>query len=639
MVSLSPADYLREKVVEYVSRIATDAGIQVDPSWVEVRRASRQYGDIAVPLFKLSKGAGVSSDELVGKIAEVSGKVAHPLFASKGVVNGFLNLEVNVGEYAPIVMESIQELGPKYGHVPSERRERIIVEFVSANPIHPLHVGHLRNGMLGDSLQRLLRARGHDVQAHFYIDDVGLQVAYAVYGFQHVKGLRGNEKPDYFVGAVYTMVNLLIEIRKLRQEIEGEQDPHRIAELNSKIDEYVARLKDYSERYPSVFEVLADLVRESKDPEAEIRRINRGYEEGEPWAVRLTRETITTCLEGIKQTLNRLGISFDSWDWESEITVWSGATEDAISRLSETGLVERKDGALIFRADVLAESSEVREAAGIPDGFSIVPLTLKRSDGTTLYTTRDIAYSIWKLSRADRVINVIATQQTLAQAQLRLALYALGYRDIGRRLIHYAYEMVVLPGTRMSSRRGVYVTADEIIQEAVDRAREEIRKRGLGTEEDAERIGLGALKFFMLSQSPGRTITFSWDRVLNFEQNSGPFVQYSYVRALSILRKASEQGIREDGDARLLGAEEKSVVLLLGEFPLVVREAADNLRPDIITSYLNNLAAEFNKYYDSTPVLKAPQGKREARLALVKAVMQVLSNGMELLGIQPPQRM
>jgi len=640
MAIISPFDYLKEKVREYVARLGDAAEIPVSLSAVEVTRPLKRYGDLSVPLFRLYKEVGLPADLVRSKLGEALNRVEHPLLAPRGIVGDFLNLNVNVKEYAPVVLDSILELGPRYGELPSEKTERIIVEFVSANPIHPLHIGHLRNAVLGDSLVRLLRSRGHEVRAHFYVDDVGLQVAYAVYGFRYVKDLRYTEKPDYFVGAVYTMVNLMIEVRKLREEVSREEDPERVAELNSKIDEYVARLREYSEKYPDAFNRLAEAIKSSAEPEGEIRAINRGYEEGEPWAVKLTRETINTCLEGIKQTLNRLGVGFDSWDWESEITVWSGATEEVIRKLSETGLVERKDGALVFRADKLAESAEVRDAAAIPQGFAVTPLTLKRSDGTTLYTTRDIAYSIWKLSRADRVINVIATQQSLAQAQLRLALYALGYRDIGRRLIHYAYEMVVLPGVRMTSRRGVYVTADEIIAEAVNRARDEIRKRGLGSERDAEKIGIGALKFFFLSQTPNRTITFNWERVLDFEQNSGPFVQYSYVRALSILRKAEEQGMPSPrGDPRLLGEEEKSVVLALGEFPSVVREAADSLRPDLVTIYLNNLAAEFNKYYDTTPVLKAPEGVREARLVLVKAVAQVLYNGMNLLGIEPPERM
>ena len=273
--------------------------------------------------------------------------------------------------------------------------------------------------------------------------------------------------------------------------------------------------------------------------------------------------------------------------------------------------------------------------------MTIVPMTLTRSDGTTLYVTRDIAYSEWKLAKADLVVNVIAAEQTLAQAQLRLALYALGYRDIGERLIHYSHEMVNLPGVRMSSRRGVYVSADGLVDEAVSRARAEIEKRGLGTKEDAERVGIGALKFFFLSTSPSKVLTFSWERVLDFEQNSGPFVQYSYVRAAGILRKAAEQGYDLQGvGLKDVGEEERALILLIGDFPEVVSKAADLLRPDMVAAYLNQLATEFNKYYDTCPVLRAPtESKVLTRLAVVKMVELTLRKGLQLLGIEPPQRM
>jgi len=187
----------------------------------------------------------------------------------------------------------------------------------------------------------------------------------------------------------------------------------------------------------------------------------------------------------------------------------------------------------------------------------------------------------------------------------------------------------------------VYVLADDLVDEAVNRARAEIEKRGLGTEEDAERVGIGALKFFFLSTSPSKVLTFSWERVLDFEQNSGPFVQYSYVRAVGILRKAAEQGYDLQGvRLRDVGEEERGVLLLVGDFPEVVSRAADALRPDLVAAYLNNLAMEFNKYYDTCPVLRAPtESKVVTRLAVVKMVELTLRKGMRLLGIEPPQRM
>ncbi len=601
-----------------------------------VARPGERHGDLSILLFKLAKERGIPLREL-GEAA----KSARPpcLFEEVRVSGGYVNFVVDIRGYGRIVLESIAELGSKYGEVESEKPLHIIVEHTSANPVHPLHVGHLRNSILGDAIAKLLRARGHSVSRHFYIDDVGLQVAYAAYGYR-VAGDLATGKPDHFIGDIYVVINLLLELERLKEEASS-LSGSELAKVNERISSIAAKLREYMEKRPQVVErILRDVKGRWREVEEEIRRLNRAYERREEWAVRIVRDMVESGLEGFRETLSRLGIGFDSWDWESEITVWSGATDDIIRRLRETGLVEEREGALVFRADKLAEDPEVRRRASIPQSFQVTPMTLVRSDGTTLYTTRDIAYSIWKLSRAEKVINVIAIQQTLAQAQLRLALYALGYSDVGERLIHYAYELVNLPGRKMSGRRGEYVAADDIIEEAVARARVEIERRGIGHPEDAAKIGIGALKFFFLNVSPQKPIVFRWDRVLDFEQNSGPFVQYAYVRARGILRKAGERGYEPRILPEALGEEEKRLILMLGEFPARVAAAADQLRPDLLTTYLNLLAMEFNSFYEKYPVLRAPsEEKRAVRLALVDSIATVLRNGLGLLGIEPPERM
>lgn len=634
----NPSGVLLDQVKGFLLEGLREGGIEVEEAAIEVRRERREFGDVSAQLSKVCAQTGKSVEELVSVL---SPRQLPSMLAAFSVKNTFLNFTVNLQEYSKLVESSLFFYGDEYGSVPSERRLKIIVEHTSANPIHPLHIGHLRNAILGDALARLLRSRGHDVRTHFYIDDVGLQVTFAALGFR-VAGSFERGKPDHFVGDVYTMVNLLLEVEKLKGELRSARDPGRVAEINAKLSEYTARLHEYSKRHPEAFNKLVDEVgRLSQDIERVARSLGERYEKSEEEAVRAIRSVVERCLVGIRQTLDRLGIRFDSWDWESEITVWSGATHRVIARLMETGLVETRDGALVFRADLLASDPEIRRRAGIAEGLTVTPMTLTRSDGTTLYVTRDIAYSEWKLARADLVVNVIAAEQTLAQAQLRLALYALGHEDIGQRLIHYSHEMVNLPGVRMSSRRGVYISADSLVDEAVGRAKVEIEKRGLGTEEDAERVGIGALKFYFLSSSPSKVLTFSWERVLDFEQNSGPFVQYSYVRAASILRKAAEQGYDLEKVSLIdVGEEERAVLLLVGDFPDVVSRSADQLRPDMITSYLNQLAVEFNRYYDTCPVLRAPtESKVVTRLALVKMVEVVLRNGLRLLGIEPPRRM
>ncbi|MEM2029612.1 MAG: arginine--tRNA ligase, partial [Candidatus Bathyarchaeia archaeon] len=267
-----------------------------------------------------------------------------------------------------------------------------------------------------------------------------------------------------------------------------------------------------------------------------------------------------------------------------------------------------------------------------------------RSDGTTLYTTRDIAYSLWKLKMADKVINVIGIEQRLAQIQLKLALYALGCADEAGRLIHFAYNLVNFPGQRISGRRGRYITLDEVIDEAIERAYEEVNKRSTDLAEEEKRriseiVGIGAVKYALLETDPLKPIVFTWDRVINFEKNSGPYIQYSYARACSILRKAPKHV--EDADFSLLKEPaEREIVLMVARFPEIFIDAADNLRPNIIADFANTLADKFNAFYASIPVIKAePPELANARLMLVNAARITLRNALALLGIEAPQRM
>ncbi|MEM2673403.1 MAG: arginine--tRNA ligase, partial [Candidatus Bathyarchaeia archaeon] len=274
----------------------------------------------------------------------------------------------------------------------------------------------------------------------------------------------------------------------------------------------------------------------------------------------------------------------------------------------------------------------------------IPSLTLGRSDGTTLYTTRDIAYSIWKLKMADRVINVIGMEQKLAQLQLKLALYALGYMNEAKRLVHFAYNLVNFPGQRISGRRGRYITLDEVIEEATSRAYEEVRKRSteLGEEEKrriSEQVGIGAVKYALVETDPSKPVIFTWDRVINFERNSGPYIQYTHARACSILKKASRH--IEDADFSLLKEPiEHEIVLMVSRFPEIFVDAADNLKPNIIADFINTLADKFNTFYAALPVVKAEtQELSDARLLLVDAVRITLRNALNLIGIEAPQRM
>ncbi|MCS7105379.1 MAG: arginine--tRNA ligase [Thermofilaceae archaeon] len=626
---------LVEKISDAIQEVIKDHKVEYGSI---VERAPPDKGDLTINAIRIAR-----SDEAAIKLAE---KIANVLTTRVDLIgkvyieNNYVNIKVDPYKYGVIVWNIVSNQKENYGFNPHPQPKNIIVEHTSANPVHPLHIGHLRNCVIGDALARILKARGHKVNTHFYVDDVGLQMAYAAYGFEKAAMLQKDIKPDHYVGLLYAATNAVVNVYLLRKERE-KANPEERARIDKELSEWLWVSKELMEKDEEIFTVIANAAMH-EDPYARICDINRAYEAGEEWAVALVRRVANLCIDGFKKTLERLGISFDSWDWESEVTTWNGLVTEVLRGLRQSGLVIEKQGALIFEADKLAESHEIRQKLGLPRNYGISRLTLVRSDGTTLYPTRDIAYTLYKFQTgADKVINVVGAQQALEQIQVRLALYALGKAKEAENTIHFAYEMVTLPGVKMSGRRGRYVSADELLDEAVKRAGEELVKRGLELAENrdvAEKVGLGAVKFALLSISPSRPLMFSWDKVLDFDKNSGPFVQYAYVRARSVLRKAgSLKPLVTEG---AFGEDERKIVFLVGYFPEVVAKSADELKVELIPQYLNELALAFNKYYDEVPILKAETlEKVQARLALTLMVAVTLENGMKLIGIEPPHRM
>jgi arginyl-tRNA synthetase len=271
-------------------------------------------------------------------------------------------------------------------------------------------------------------------------------------------------------------------------------------------------------------------------------------------------------------------------------------------------------------------------------------LTPGRADGTTLYTTRDIAYTLWKFKQAQKVINVIGMEQSLAQLHLKIALYAMGYTEYAENLVHFAYNLVTLPGYKMSSRRGHYITFDDVLSEAVQRAYEEVSKRSpmLSEEEKhkiADFVGLGAVRYALVDVDPSKPVVFTWERVLNFETNSAPYVQYTHARACSILRKAAREP--EKPAYELLTEKlERELILNLAGFPDMFIEATEYYKPNMIADYTNALADKFNTFYNAYPVIKADsQELSDARIALTQAIKTVMHNALNLIGVVAPEKM
>jgi arginyl-tRNA synthetase len=532
-----------------------------------------------------------------------------------------------------------------YGYIKTSEPQKILLEHTSVNPIHPIHIGQARNPMLGDAIARILTAHGHKVSTHYYVDDVGRQSAVIAYGYGKLGKPKPEGKPDRFIGAIYAVTSCIMEVQRLKKEVENAKKlaPTEVSELQRKLDEWTSIVADIEQRFPEIFTRLLDEISGDSDPEGQVGKLIRGYEAGEEEAKRLLREVCELCLEGFRETLRNIDVSIDSWDWESDF-IWNGDVNRALDELKKTRYVFEENGVLEFDAEKVADDLDLKNALGISDDHELSSLTLVRADGTTLYTTRDIAYHLWKFQRADRVVNVIGMEQTLPQLQLKLALSALGHVDYVTKLTHFAYSLVRLLGYRMSSRRGRYITLDEVMEGAAERAYTEVSKRSphLSDEEKrqiSEFVGKGAVKYALIEVDPTKPVVFTWDRVLDFEKNSAPYIQYSHARALSILRKASREP--ENPDYSLLtDPMERDIVLTLARFPEVFVDAAENLRPNAIADYANALADRFNRFYTKLPVIKAKSpGLSDARLALVDATRIVLRNALKLLGIEAPERM
>ncbi|MGQ9538340.1 MAG: arginine--tRNA ligase [Candidatus Bathycorpusculaceae bacterium] len=649
MISKNPIAELRKEcetllneAIEKLSLKATAKtfAFEKPPVW--------EFGQLASSVcFELAKQVDEKPLALAQRLVQAMDKAKFSLVKEATAAGGgYINFYANFENFSTLAVESVRRLDTAYGLVKVEKPLKIIVEHTSVNPLHPIHIGQARNPMLGDSIARVLSARGHKVFRHYYVDDVGRQTAVIAYGYEKLGRPKPTEKPDHFIGKIYTITSCLVEINRLKKELERAKilsAESEITKINRELDDWMSVAIELKEKHPELFEKLLQRIGEDKDPEKQVNKLNKAYENGEEEAKQLIREVSQLCLEGFQETLSRAGVSYDSWDWESDL-VWSELVTEVLQKLKQTPYVTVLGGVLEFDAGKTVENLGLREKLGLRKDYTVPSLTLLRADGTTLYTTRDIAYTLLKFKKADKCINVIGMEQSLAQLQLKIALYALGYSKYAENLTHFAYNLVTLPGYKMSSRRGRYITLDEVMDEAINRAYEEVKKRSPQLPEEekmkvAEFVGIGAVRYALLEVDPAKPVEFSWDRVLNFEKNSAPYIQYSHARACSILRKAARKP--EKPDYSLLKEKlEQELVLALADFPEVFKEAADFLKPNLIADYANSLADKFNTFYNAFPVIKAkPQGLSDARLALVDAVRIVLRNALNLIGIFAPEKM
>ena len=606
-----------------------------------------ELGQLASPFcFSVAKKIEQKPGDLAANVVKTLDLANFTLIEKADAAGGYINFHVNFPRFSSLTIESIRKRGSNFGLIKTNEPIRIIVEHTSVNPLHPIHIGQARNPIIGDSLSRILKNRGHTVARHYYIDDVGRQSSVLAYGYAKLNKPQPDEKADHFVGKIYTITSCLVELNRLRRELERSKtisSTDEVAKITRQIDEWMSIAAELEEKHSKLFEKLLKEIGEEEDPEEEISRLNLAYEEGKAEARKLIREVSELCLQGFRETQTRVEIDYDSWDWESEF-VWKKRVLEVLERLKTSLFVYSEGGVLEFDAEKVAQVFKLKSKLGLREDYEIPPLTLVRADGTTLYTTRDIAYTLWKFENADKVINVIGMEQSLAQLQLRIALHALGYGRNANNFIHFAYNLVTLPGYKMSSRRGRYITFDQVLNEAVERAYREVSKRSPQLSEQEKRkiadfVGLGAVRYALVDVDPAKPVVFTWDKVLNFETNSAPYVQYTHARACSILRKAARKP--KEADFALLKEKiERDLVLHLASFPDTFIEATEYLKPNGISGFLNSLADKFNTFYNALPVIRAKsKDLSDARLALTDSTRIVLHNALNLIGIVAPEKM
>ncbi|MCE4614436.1 MAG: arginine--tRNA ligase [Desulfurococcales archaeon] len=647
------------KFIDIITSILSEVTNTGKNELVKLLRTSSggKYGDLSFPLIRYAKKLGVSTNELFSKVeSRVTGNEELSIYMlSVSLENGYLNIILDETGLSQAYFSKVKENAITIPQTPD--RKTIVIEHTSANPVHPLHMGHARNSSLGDTLARLLEARGHLVNTRFYIDDVGRQSAVAALGVKLV-GLSVRDlareyglKPDWVIGYVYSITHLLLDIYDLTKKINEAEGDEAEKDLISKRDDLLINLSKVLDNAPEglgdkLLEAFEEL-KEKKDPFEELKDIMYSYEnKADEKTVQLVRDSVEASLEGFKETLDLMDVGFDSWDWESDV-VWSGLVWKIIEEAKGSPYATIYKEALALDLREAASSQEVIQHIELPRTLEIPPLILARSDGTTLYTTRDIAYTIYKYreTRADNVINVIGADQKLPQIQIRLALYTLGYEKEALNTTHYSYEIVRLPGERMSGRKGRLLGLDTVLQETYGKALSEVEKRNPGLDENekeniAWKIAVGAVRYSMTSINAMRPIIYSVDRATSFEGNSGPYIQYTYARANGILRKQGEIDWSNITYNTAKNPVIRNLLLATIRLPYFAAKAADDLKPELLSNYLVELADVFNSWYQRDSVLQEKDyGVKMYKAALTLLVKEMLGLGMKLIGIPLTPRM
>ncbi|MBR6213392.1 MAG: arginine--tRNA ligase [Candidatus Methanomethylophilaceae archaeon] len=557
-----------------------------------VVEASTMEGvDMAVPCFPLAKALKKApqaiADELATKIQTAG------LISKVSSVNGFLNFNIDPASLIKSTLDEIIRCGPCYGSMPSSGI-RYNVEHTSTNPTGPIHVGRARNPIIGDTLARCLKRCGHQVETEYYVNDVGKQVVVLTWGVNNVSdedAAKNSEEHMKEIG---------------QNEKERDKTDHKL----------VAKYRVANKRMesdPAVQEEISDMMRR--------------FEQGDKEVIDTVRHTAEIMLDGLRETLGQINVVLDRYTWESQY-IADGSAKAIVEKLKSSKYAGQTDDGAWF-VDLKDFGVQGKNTK----------FTFTRSDGTTLYTTRDLAYHQDKFTRADRLIDVLGEDQKLGSKQLCSALEIMGYDRLPEPLF---YAFVSLPEGKMSTRKGVVVYLDDLIDEAVARAYEEIKSRRAEMPEDKMReiakvVGVAAVRFNIIRVQPEKQFVFKWEDALNFDGNSGPYLQYVHARACTMLKKAGS--FEHDTDAsKFVEPSEINLIKILSKYEEVLRAAGNEKRVHMLPAYGHELASAFNQYYAAVSILNS-NDKRNARLTLVECAKTVLADVLDCLGMGAPEEM
>ena len=596
---MTPETFIIAKASEAIQALY---GVQIDPATLQVQVTRKEFeGDytlVVFPLLKVSKAAPEATGNAIGEWLRTN----CPEIASYNTVKGFLNISFSAAWWHGLFAEIAG--AEDFGQLPPTGKT-IMVEYSSPNTNKPLHLGHIRNNLLGWSVAKLLQVNGNKVMKVNLVNDRGIHICKSMYAW---KVLGNGETPqssgkkgDHLVGDYYVAFNNLYK---------------------KEVDELIAggMSKEEAEKNAPSLKAAQEMLFK--------------WEQGDPEVVELWKTMNGWVYEGCDKTYKDLGINFDRTYYESQ-TYLSGKA--LVQKGLEAGIFERQEDGSVW-CDLTSDGLDRK--------------LLLRGDGTSVYMTQDLGTAEQRFNEynLDEHIYVVGNEQNYHFQVLKLILGKLGF-DWADSIYHLSYGMVELPEGKMKSREGTVVDADDLLAAMYETAKETSMELGkidnLSASEQDElfrMISLGALKYFILKVDPKKTMLFDPKESIDFNGNTGPFIQYTHARIKSILRKADEQGIAHSASDLSSEAElspkEIRIIKILNTFPSKVAEAGAAFSPALIANYAYELAKEFNQYYHDTPILREEnKAVLTCRLVLVENIAKVLSKAMSILGIILPERM